>query len=77
MLHFDLPLKYPPIEPDDFGFGEIRNVGVPELCVDSGYKGRDQVVGIANCAKDIKNKLNRILYLHGTRILGLKENTLF
>lgn len=22
-IAFDLPLKYPPIEPDDFGFGEV------------------------------------------------------
>ncbi|CAG9759554.1 unnamed protein product [Ceutorhynchus assimilis] len=65
-IAFDLPLKYPPIEPGDFGFGEIRNLGVPEICVDAGFKERDQVVGIADCAKgtDIKADQNFSLTWH-------------
>ncbi|XP_056649199.1 N-acetylgalactosaminyltransferase 6-like isoform X1 [Diorhabda sublineata] len=50
-IAFDLPLRYPPIEPDDFGYGEIRNVGVPELCVDSSKKQKNDVVGVAACVK--------------------------
>ncbi|KAK9876631.1 hypothetical protein WA026_014010 [Henosepilachna vigintioctopunctata] len=53
---FDLPLKYPPIEPDDFGSGEIRNVGAPELCVDAGYKDRDSVLQVAKCVKGTSKK---------------------
>lgn len=53
-IAFDLPLKYPPIEPDDFGSGEIRNIGVPELCVDSEHKSRDQVVQLKECIKETK-----------------------
>ncbi|VEN40364.1 unnamed protein product, partial [Callosobruchus maculatus] len=53
-IAFDLPLKYPPVEPGDFGVGEIRNLGAPELCVDAQHKGRDQIVGIAECVSDTK-----------------------
>lgn len=65
-IAFDLPLKYPPIEPGDFGVGEIRNLGAPEMCVDSGFKARDQVVEIAKCAKgtNIKAEQNFTLTWH-------------
>lgn len=56
-IAFDLPLKYPPVEPGDFGVGEIRNLAAPELCVDSGFKDRDQVIAVAPCISDSKNKL--------------------
>ncbi|KAF5302006.1 hypothetical protein FQR65_LT08671 [Abscondita terminalis] len=51
VIAFDLPLKYPPIEPDDFGSGEIRNIGAPELCVDTEHKSRDQTFGLKKCIK--------------------------
>lgn len=65
-IAFDLPLKYPPIEPGDFGVGEIRNLGAPEMCVDSGFKARDQAVEIAKCAKgtNIKAEQNFTLTWH-------------
>ncbi|XP_074026127.1 N-acetylgalactosaminyltransferase 6 [Leptinotarsa decemlineata] len=53
---FDLPLKYPPIEPSDFGEGEIRNLGAPELCVDSKFKDRDQPVEVQECISDTKKR---------------------
>ncbi|CAG9855646.1 unnamed protein product [Phyllotreta striolata] len=53
---FDLPLKYPPVEPGDFGFGEIRNLGAPELCVDSLFRERDQAVAVAPCLSDAGRK---------------------
>ncbi|XP_050503790.1 N-acetylgalactosaminyltransferase 6 [Diabrotica virgifera virgifera] len=52
-IAFDLPLKYPPVEPPDFGFGELRNLGVPELCVDATNKNNQgDVLAVATCVKD-------------------------
>lgn len=67
-IAFDLPLKYPPVEPDDFAFGEvigetiissyniqflqIRNLAAPEFCVDSDFKQREQEIGLKECIKD-------------------------
>ncbi|GJQ83951.1 hypothetical protein Trydic_g8689 [Trypoxylus dichotomus] len=53
-IAFDLPLKYPPIEPDDFAFGEVRNLAAPELCVDSEFKQKDQTIGLQECMKESK-----------------------
>uniref|UniRef100_V5I8X7 Polypeptide N-acetylgalactosaminyltransferase n=1 Tax=Anoplophora glabripennis TaxID=217634 RepID=V5I8X7_ANOGL len=55
-IAFDLVLKYPPIEPGDFGVGEIRNLAAPELCVDSGYKDRDQAIGLQECVSDTRKR---------------------
>ncbi|XP_025832598.1 N-acetylgalactosaminyltransferase 6 [Agrilus planipennis] len=55
-IAFDLPLKYPPVEPDDFGFGEIRSIAAPELCVDSYMKQRDQQIVLKECVKNTKKK---------------------
>ncbi|KAI4462465.1 n-acetylgalactosaminyltransferase [Holotrichia oblita] len=55
-IAFDLPLKYPPIEPDDFAYGEIRNLAAPEFCVDTEFKERDQEFGLQECIKDNKKK---------------------
>ncbi|KAL1494762.1 hypothetical protein ABEB36_010308 [Hypothenemus hampei] len=73
---FDLPLKYPPIEPDDFGVGEIRNLGAPELCVDSGFKERDQVVRIAKCAKRTNKKADQNFTLTWHKDIRVKGKTL-
>lgn len=51
-IAFDLIEVYPPIEPDDFASGEIRNIGVPELCLDSKKRKRDEVVVVDYCKKD-------------------------
>ncbi|XP_066141216.1 N-acetylgalactosaminyltransferase 6 [Euwallacea fornicatus] len=76
-IAFDLPLKYPPIEPGDFGVGEIRNVGAPELCVDSGFKARDQVVDIAKCVKGTtKTKAEQNFTLTWHKDLRVKGKTL-
>ncbi|KRT83491.1 hypothetical protein AMK59_4788 [Oryctes borbonicus] len=53
-IAFDLPLKYPPIEPDDFAYGEVRNLAAPELCVDSEFKQKDQIIGLQECIKESK-----------------------
>jgi len=49
---FDLPKKYPPIEPPDFAQGEIRSVAAPELCVDTENKKADERFGLKECIKD-------------------------
>lgn len=49
---FDLPLKYPPIEPGDFGVGEIRSIAAPELCADSEHKQKEETFGLKECLKD-------------------------
>ncbi|PSN53588.1 putative polypeptide N-acetylgalactosaminyltransferase 10 [Blattella germanica] len=49
---FDLPKKYPPIEPPDFAQGEIRSVAAPELCVDAQFKKEDEQIGMRDCIKD-------------------------
>lgn len=55
-IAFDLPRKYPMIEPEDFAFGEIRNIGAPEFCVDTNFKSRDSVVELRNCIKGTSNR---------------------
>lgn len=51
-IAFDLPLKYPPVEPDDFAKGEIRSLAAPELCVDTEFKKADVPFGLKECKKD-------------------------
>ncbi|KAK7872573.1 hypothetical protein R5R35_013799 [Gryllus longicercus] len=51
-IAFDLPKKYPPVEPPDFAFGEVRSVAAPELCVDTLNVGADEPFGLALCVKD-------------------------
>ncbi|PNF21012.1 putative polypeptide N-acetylgalactosaminyltransferase 10 [Cryptotermes secundus] len=51
---FDLPKKYPPIEPPDFAQGEIRSVAAPELCVDTENKKADEHFGLKDCVKDYR-----------------------
>lgn len=51
-IAFDLVEVYPPIEPDDFAFGEIRNMGATELCLDSKRRRRDEFVVVDTCIKD-------------------------
>ncbi|XP_043255319.1 N-acetylgalactosaminyltransferase 6 isoform X1 [Colletes gigas] len=51
-IAFDLVDVYPPIEPDDFASGEIRNMGVPELCLDSKKRKKDGLVVVDVCIKD-------------------------
>jgi polypeptide N-acetylgalactosaminyltransferase len=66
-IAFDLPKKYPPIEPPDFAQGEIRSVAAPELCVDTEKKNVDERFGLKECIKDNRKSLreqNFILTWH-------------
>lgn len=47
---FDLPKKYPPIEPPDFADGYIKSVNEPKLCVDSGQGGENKRIRAAKCS---------------------------
>lgn len=35
---------------------QIRNLAAPELCIDSGFKDRDQLVGLKECVSDTKKR---------------------
>lgn len=52
---FDLPLKYPPVEPPDFASGVVQSVENPTLCIDSLNQKKDKAVGLFSCAEDRKN----------------------
>ncbi|KAJ8680714.1 hypothetical protein QAD02_016501 [Eretmocerus hayati] len=51
-IAFDLVETYPPIEPDDFASGEIRNVGAPHLCLDAKGRSKDNEIVVDECKKD-------------------------
>lgn len=51
-IAFDLPLKYPPVEPPDFAFGAIKSVAHPELCIDT-LGGRSSI-GLFTCATNVR-----------------------
>lgn len=53
---FDLTLKYPLIEPEDYAHGEIRNIGAPNLCVDTHFKGKHETIGLDTCSKGVPTK---------------------
>jgi len=49
---FDLVENYPPIEPDDFAHGEIKNVGYPNLCLATNSLAKDEEIIVDNCKRD-------------------------
>ncbi|XP_026469893.1 N-acetylgalactosaminyltransferase 6-like [Ctenocephalides felis] len=51
-IAFDLPQKYPPVEPDDFAKGEIRSAADTNLCVDTKNKPREVQFGLDFCKSD-------------------------
>lgn len=51
-IAFDLVKQYPPIEPDDFATGEIRNIGATELCLDTKKKKHEEMIVVDLCIKD-------------------------
>lgn len=58
-IAFDLPKKYPPIEPPDFASGFIRSVAHPTLCADSLNNGVKKRVGLYACGSDYDKHLNQ------------------
>ncbi|XP_044011131.1 N-acetylgalactosaminyltransferase 6 [Aphidius gifuensis] len=51
-IAFDLVEVYPPVEPDDFAYGEIRNIGAPDLCLDAKKKKKDETLVVDTCIRD-------------------------
>lgn len=51
---FDLPLKYPPVEPPDFASGALQSMSDPKYCVDSLNAGEKGAIGLFSCANDLK-----------------------
>ncbi|KAG8042645.1 hypothetical protein G9C98_005279, partial [Cotesia typhae] len=51
-IAFDLVDTYPPVEPEDFALGEIRNIGVPELCLDAKRRAKNEAIAVDLCVKD-------------------------
>lgn len=51
---FDLPKKYPPVEPPDFASGTIRSLASPTLCADTLNHGNNEPVGLYICAENHK-----------------------
>lgn len=51
-IAFDLPKKYPPIEPPDFAWGTIRSMASPHLCCDTLGHHNQQPVGVYPCAEN-------------------------
>ncbi|XP_054732261.1 N-acetylgalactosaminyltransferase 6 [Anastrepha obliqua] len=51
---FDLPKKYPPIEPPDYAYGAIQSDGEPTLCIDTLNKPRHSKIGLFPCAPNLK-----------------------
>src|SRR5271154_5360854 len=50
-IAFDLPKKYPPVEPPDGANGEIRNVAA-DLCIDTRFKNQNERFELEPCIKD-------------------------
>lgn len=46
----DLMKVYPPVEPPDFGHGQIRSVSNPNVCVDARFKQHGEKVEVAECS---------------------------
>lgn len=49
-IAFDLPLKYPPVEPPDFAYGTIKSLADPTICVDTLGHGTHNPIGLFHCA---------------------------
>lgn len=61
---FDLPKKYPPVEPPDFAAGTIQSFSHPNQCIDTLNHGIGQEIGLYSCAENRKRPhLNQFFVL--------------
>lgn len=51
-IAFDLPKKYPPVEPEDFAWGEVRSKADTTLCVDTQFKKENERFNLEPCVAD-------------------------
>ena len=49
---FDLPKKYPPVEPEDFASGEVRSRADSSLCIDTRFKNENERFNLEPCVSD-------------------------
>lgn len=49
---FDLPKRYPPVEPLPYAKGIIQSIANPKLCLDSLGHSRNQEVGLYQCSNE-------------------------
>lgn len=50
-IAFDLTKKYPPVDPPDGAWGEIRNLAA-DKCIDTRFKGHNERFELEPCVKD-------------------------
>jgi polypeptide N-acetylgalactosaminyltransferase len=74
---FDLPKKYPPIEPPDFAFGEIRSIAIPDHCVDTHNRNKDERVVLEPCVKDIPKRPDNSEQVSEQLFFKMLESILF
>lgn len=61
---FDLPKKYPPIEPPDFAAGAIQSLAAPHLCIDSLGNGVKLPIGLYTCAENLKRPQSNQFFIN-------------
>ncbi|XP_055371879.1 N-acetylgalactosaminyltransferase 6-like [Condylostylus longicornis] len=84
-IAFDLPRKYPPIEPPDFAFGAIQSYSNPNLCLDTLSSGLNEEIGLYPCAQNLTQPHSNqnwalswhkdIRVRHKTECLDVSRNT--
>lgn len=75
-IAFDLPKKYPPVEPPDYAHGTIRLELYPNLCLDTLNHGLRGEVGLFQCANNhIRPHSNQNWALSWHKDIRLKGRT--
>lgn len=73
---FDLPKKYPPVEPPDFASGVIQSVAQPNQCIDTMNHGIGQEPGLFSCADNHKRpQLNQFFVLTWHKDIRVRGTT--
>lgn len=75
-IAFDLPKKYPPVEPPDFAWGTIRSMAKPRLCCDTMGHSNNEPVGVYPCAENHQRpQLNQFFVLSWHKDVRVKGST--
>lgn len=74
---FDLPLKYPPVEPPDFANGVVQSLSNPDLCIDTLNRKGDEEIGVFACADNKKRpQMNQFFALSWHKDIRQKNGDL-
>lgn len=65
---FDLPKKYPPVEPPDLATGRVRSVVANDLCVDTDHKTESKKFGISTCNPSNSEQLFKLTWRNDIRL---------